>query len=65
MATVSLTDLPRALREITGQTPTYRQLWEKTVCGDVRVTKKGARYFADPMEVAQDLGLTIRTTKAA
>lgn len=60
MATVPLVDLPRVLRALTGEAQTYRQLWEKAVCGDVRVTKKGARYFGDPMEVAQDLGLTIR-----
>jgi hypothetical protein len=48
-----------------GQTPTYRQLWEKAVCGDIRMTKKGARYFGDPTQVAEDLGLSVHTNEAA
>jgi hypothetical protein len=62
MAAISLVDLPRELRALTGMTISYRKLWEKGICGEVRVTKVGSRYFGDPREVAADLKMPLLNT---
>lgn len=60
--TVALTVLSRELTALTGQpAPSYRCLWEKVVNGEIRAVQKKSRWVVDPIEAAQDLGLTIKT----
>ena len=60
MAALPLTEHPREIYKLTGQRFKYRLLWEKAISGEIRIAKVGSRYFGDPQEVAEDLGLTVR-----
>ena len=46
---------------ITGLPPhSYRSIWEGIVNGQIRAVQIKNRWFADPREVAEDLGLTVK-----
>ena len=57
---IPLSLLPRALREATGASPTYRQIYMKVLNGELPADNDGGRWFVDRArlpDIARALGL--------
>ena len=58
---VALPVLSPTLAKLTGQpAPLYNELWRKIVKGEIRAKQVKGRWRADPSEVIEDLGMTVR-----
>jgi hypothetical protein len=55
-----------AISKFSGQAaPNYRSLWRRIVDGELSGVQKNGRWYLDPAQAAQELGLTSKAPKSA
>jgi hypothetical protein len=55
-----------AISKFSGQAaPNYRSLWKRIVDGELTGIQRNGRWYLDPAQAAQELGLTGKTPKSA
>ena len=58
-----LTAVPRALRDLTGQTVTYQQLWAAATAGSIPAERHAGHWVVRPdrlRDIAKHFGLKVR-----